>query len=111
MLIKFGAPGEFILGQPPGLAAARLADRFGIFMTCGVMNTWSSGSSGSIGSSPSESLLDESDASMFTLPTELGGPALPDVPNADHSELGFKLGDSPAIEILLCLRVGIMMPF
>lgn len=77
-----------------------------VFAAWGVMIMGSSVSSGSIGSSSSEELLESSEPIMLMLPTELEGAVLPPLLQAPI------LGESPMImEFARGRREGIFIPF
>lgn len=70
----------------------------------------SSLSSGSMRSSSEESLLPESEPSIFTLPTEEDMADRSGLPMLGQLELGPRPGESSIIEPTEALRDGIIMP-
>jgi hypothetical protein len=69
----------------------------------------SSTSSGSMGSISSSLSLDESEPSMFTLPSELDTTLRSDVPGKVVQ--GVNWGGSNAMELMDIFRLGIIIPF
>lgn len=116
LVIKLAAAGEKLFDQSAaGLGLACEAYGVWTFMllslcTCGVVKMASSMSSGSIKSSSSDSLLPESEASIFTLPTELDTVDR-SLFMVGHPELGPRLGESSIIELMEALREGMTTPF